>query len=144
MAEELRAHWQGEENGVFTVMAARDEMYADYVAPLDDIRFTMEALLDLEGLTKLELQVAKVPEYTTGAFTMIGGVVLMMRIRRLIFRSPVPETGPLPSGARAMAWASLACLQAASGAGAGCCSRGCCCCCWSASSPAASASSPSA
>lgn len=34
MREELRTHWQGEENGIFAVMADQDEMYADYVAPL--------------------------------------------------------------------------------------------------------------
>jgi len=30
----LRAHWQGEENGIFQVMAAREQQYADYVRPL--------------------------------------------------------------------------------------------------------------
>jgi iron-sulfur cluster repair protein YtfE (RIC family) len=30
----LERHWQGEENGIFRVMAAREEQYADYVAPL--------------------------------------------------------------------------------------------------------------
>mgnify|MGYP000868967509 CR=1 FL=1 len=34
MAAELQSHWDGEEKGIFTVMSARDEMYADYVAPL--------------------------------------------------------------------------------------------------------------
>lgn len=34
MREELLRHWQGEEQGVFAVMAAQDPMYADYVAPL--------------------------------------------------------------------------------------------------------------
>jgi iron-sulfur cluster repair protein YtfE (RIC family) len=34
MRETLRSHWQGEEAGVFTVMAQSDELYADYVAPL--------------------------------------------------------------------------------------------------------------
>jgi len=33
MAEELRSHWQGEENGIFRAMA-RDEQYTDYIAPL--------------------------------------------------------------------------------------------------------------
>lgn len=30
----LRPHWQGEENGIFEVMAAREQQYADYVRPL--------------------------------------------------------------------------------------------------------------
>jgi hypothetical protein len=30
----LRPHWQGEENGIFAVMAAREQQYADYVGPL--------------------------------------------------------------------------------------------------------------
>ncbi len=30
----LDRHWQGEEEGVFVAMAAADEMYADYIAPL--------------------------------------------------------------------------------------------------------------
>lgn len=30
----LRPHWQGEENGIFQVMAAREQQYADYVRPL--------------------------------------------------------------------------------------------------------------
>lgn len=32
--EALTRHWTGEENGIFKVMAARDEEYAGYVAPL--------------------------------------------------------------------------------------------------------------
>jgi iron-sulfur cluster repair protein YtfE (RIC family) len=34
MARELGRHWKGEENGLFRVMATREEQYADYVAPL--------------------------------------------------------------------------------------------------------------
>jgi iron-sulfur cluster repair protein YtfE (RIC family) len=34
MARELERHWKGEENGIFRVMAVREEQYADYVAPL--------------------------------------------------------------------------------------------------------------
>lgn len=30
----LRPHWAGEENGIFQVMAAREQQYADYVGPL--------------------------------------------------------------------------------------------------------------
>jgi hemerythrin-like domain-containing protein len=30
----LLPHWEGEENGIFQVMAAREEQYADYVKPL--------------------------------------------------------------------------------------------------------------
>lgn len=34
LAELLSRHWQGEEEGVFVAMAAADEQYADYIAPL--------------------------------------------------------------------------------------------------------------
>lgn len=51
MAAELRAHWEGEENGVFTVMAAREEMYADYVAPLVEEHRELDALLSRIDLT---------------------------------------------------------------------------------------------
>ncbi len=34
MATELTAHWQGEETGLFRVMA-REEMFAEHIAPLD-------------------------------------------------------------------------------------------------------------
>jgi iron-sulfur cluster repair protein YtfE (RIC family) len=30
----LRPHWQGEEHGIFQMMAAREQQYADYVRPL--------------------------------------------------------------------------------------------------------------
>ena len=33
MATELAAHWQGEETGLFRVMA-REEMFAEHIAPL--------------------------------------------------------------------------------------------------------------
>lgn len=52
MREELRKHWQGEENGVFTVMAAQDPMYADYVAPLVSEHRELEqflATIDLDS-----------------------------------------------------------------------------------------------
>lgn len=32
MAEELRSHWRGEEEGLFVVMAAADDLYGDYIA----------------------------------------------------------------------------------------------------------------
>ena len=34
MAKGLERHWKGEENGIFRVMGAHDQQYADYVAPL--------------------------------------------------------------------------------------------------------------
>jgi hemerythrin-like domain-containing protein len=34
MEQVLQRHWQGEENGIFQAMAAREAQYADYVAPL--------------------------------------------------------------------------------------------------------------
>jgi hypothetical protein len=44
--EALGRHWSGEENGVFKVMAARDEEYAHYIAPLVDEHRELEGLLD--------------------------------------------------------------------------------------------------
>jgi Hemerythrin HHE cation binding domain len=34
MATELTAHWQGEETGLFRVMAREEELYAEHIAPL--------------------------------------------------------------------------------------------------------------
>jgi iron-sulfur cluster repair protein YtfE (RIC family) len=34
MATELSSHWQGEESGIFRAMAAQEDQYAEYVAPL--------------------------------------------------------------------------------------------------------------
>lgn len=34
MGDALGRHWKGEENGLFRVMAAREQDYADYLAPL--------------------------------------------------------------------------------------------------------------
>jgi hemerythrin-like domain-containing protein len=45
MAHELEHHWKGEENGIFRVMAAREEQYADYVAPLIVEHRELEELL---------------------------------------------------------------------------------------------------
>lgn len=44
MAEELRSHWQGEENGLFAVMGT-DELYAEHIAPLVREHRELEALL---------------------------------------------------------------------------------------------------
>ncbi|MGH3507651.1 MAG: hemerythrin domain-containing protein [Nocardioidaceae bacterium] len=44
MAAELASHWQGEENGLFQVMQ-RDELYAEYIAPLVDEHRELAALL---------------------------------------------------------------------------------------------------
>jgi hemerythrin-like domain-containing protein len=41
----LDRHWQGEENGLFTVMAAREDEYAAYVAPLVEEHRELAALL---------------------------------------------------------------------------------------------------
>lgn len=47
----LDRHWQGEENGIFTVMASREEEYAGYVAPLIDEHRELAALLARVDLT---------------------------------------------------------------------------------------------
>jgi hypothetical protein len=47
----LRSHWEGEENGVFRVMAEADELYADYIGPLVAEHRELDAFLtsiDLE------------------------------------------------------------------------------------------------
>jgi iron-sulfur cluster repair protein YtfE (RIC family) len=54
MREVLRSHWEGEENGVFTVMARHDELYADYVAPLVQEHRDLEAFLAAIDLTNGE------------------------------------------------------------------------------------------
>ena len=43
--EALASHWTGEENGIFKVMAARDDEYASYVAPLVEEHRELEQLL---------------------------------------------------------------------------------------------------
>ena len=50
--EALGRHWTGEENGVFKVMAARDEEYARYVAPLVEEHRELERLLDHLDISK--------------------------------------------------------------------------------------------
>ena len=71
--------------------------------------FAINAFTGLGLLMAHATTAAMNPDFWVKMLFVIGGVVLMMRIRRLIFRSPVPETGPLPSSAKAMAWGSLAC-----------------------------------
>ena len=44
MGDELRSHWQGEEQGLFTVMG-RDELYAEHIAPLVREHRELEQLL---------------------------------------------------------------------------------------------------
>jgi len=44
MAEELRSHWLGEENGLFAVMGT-DDLYAEHIAPLVREHRELEALL---------------------------------------------------------------------------------------------------
>jgi hypothetical protein len=41
----LQRHWAGEENGIFRVMAAREDEYADYVAPLKQEHRALDLLL---------------------------------------------------------------------------------------------------
>lgn len=44
MAEELRSHWRGEENGLFAVMAS-DDLFAEHIAPLVREHRELDALL---------------------------------------------------------------------------------------------------
>jgi hypothetical protein len=43
--EALHRHWTGEENGIFQVMAARDDEYADYIVPLEREHRELDLLL---------------------------------------------------------------------------------------------------
>ncbi|MCV7319334.1 hemerythrin domain-containing protein [Mycolicibacterium confluentis] len=51
MAEELRSHWRGEEEGLFVVMAAADDLYGDYIAPLVREHRDLDALLESVDLS---------------------------------------------------------------------------------------------
>ncbi|MBU9765397.1 hemerythrin domain-containing protein [Mycobacterium sp. TNTM28] len=49
MFEELRSHWQGEENGLFAVMH-RDELYAEHIDPLVTEHRELAAFLEKADL----------------------------------------------------------------------------------------------
>lgn len=49
MFEELRSHWQGEENGLFAVMHA-DELYAEHIDPLVAEHRELAAFLEVVDL----------------------------------------------------------------------------------------------
>jgi len=51
LAGDLRAHWAGEEHGLFEVMGQSDE-YADYIAALVKEHRELEMLLDAVDLTR--------------------------------------------------------------------------------------------
>lgn len=69
MRELLRSHWQGEEDGVFAMMAEADPMYADYVAPLVQEHRELDAFLgaiDLEQpehVARLRHEMAELAEH---------------------------------------------------------------------------------
>lgn len=50
MFEELRSHWQGEENGLFAVMH-REELYAEHIDPLVAEHRELAAFLEAVDLT---------------------------------------------------------------------------------------------
>ena len=50
MAEELRSHWRGEENGLFAVMRG-DDLYAEHIAPLVREHRELDALLESVDLS---------------------------------------------------------------------------------------------
>jgi hypothetical protein len=50
MGDELRSHWQGEENGLFAVMG-KDDLYAEHIAPLVREHRELEALLEAVDLS---------------------------------------------------------------------------------------------
>ncbi len=45
MADELRSHWRGEENGLFAVMVT-DDLFAEYIAPLVSEHRELDELLE--------------------------------------------------------------------------------------------------
>ena len=51
MAQELRSHWQGEEDGLFAVMR-RDDLYAEHIAPLVAEHRELAALLESVDLSQ--------------------------------------------------------------------------------------------
>jgi iron-sulfur cluster repair protein YtfE (RIC family) len=55
MADELRSHWRGEENGLFAVMVA-DDLYAEHIAPLVREHRELDALLESVDLSKSDDQ----------------------------------------------------------------------------------------
>jgi iron-sulfur cluster repair protein YtfE (RIC family) len=57
MAKELAAHWQGEENGLFAVMA-REELYAEHIAPLVREHSDLAQLLATADISKTDGQQA--------------------------------------------------------------------------------------
>lgn len=69
MAEELRSHWRGEENGVFAVMAEADDLYADYIVPLVEEHRCLEEFLrridvgDPDDAKRLRQELANLHEH---------------------------------------------------------------------------------
>jgi iron-sulfur cluster repair protein YtfE (RIC family) len=57
MATELAAHWQGEENGLFAVMA-REELFAEHIAPLAHEHRELAELLATVDISKPDGQQA--------------------------------------------------------------------------------------
>ena len=54
MRDLLASHWRGEEDGVFVAMAAADELYADYIRPLEDEHRELGAFLASVDLRRAE------------------------------------------------------------------------------------------
>jgi iron-sulfur cluster repair protein YtfE (RIC family) len=50
MAEELRSHWRGEEDGLFAVMSG-DDLFAEHIAPLVREHRELEVLLESVDLS---------------------------------------------------------------------------------------------
>ena len=65
----LASHWRGEEDGVFVAMAAADELYADYIRPLEDEHRALGAFLEVvdlrrdEDVARLRREVADLAEH---------------------------------------------------------------------------------
>lgn len=49
------------------------------------------------------------PDFYVKMIAIVIGLVILYRMRRVVFQDPALDRGPLPSQAKMLAWASLAC-----------------------------------
>lgn len=52
MAEELRAHWRGEEDGLFAALLGNDDVFAEFIEPLVAEHRELDAFLTALDLTR--------------------------------------------------------------------------------------------
>jgi hypothetical protein len=66
--------------------------------------FTGVGLLAADASTK-----GTNPDFWVKMVCVAGGVTMLILMRKRVFRNPGLDTGPLPPGARTLAWLSLVC-----------------------------------